>query len=411
MRLLRSPLVRPLDEDWRGTLTDIARARSWPTVDEPARLGKLVARLSAAYNMGETAELRSKSSLAARLGFSFARDVPKSAGAVRELVATGTLAAPEGRALTILDLGSGLGASTWGIVLALAESGAKFGARAMCVDHDEEALTIARAIAEARRGRGAVSLAIETRRGSLRSGGSVARELRGPFDVVVLGQVLSEIDGTEEARLAEHLDVVHAASELLAKDGSLVIIEPALRERTRSLHALRDAILAASATPKLTVFAPCLHQSSCPALRDAGAWCHEDLDVDLPAWLVPVASAAGLRWQGLTFSYLVLRRDGKTLRDREATGAPSLVRVVSEAIVTKGKREAFVCGDLGAGGALAAGRARVMRLDRDASDANATWDEVARGDVVVCAPPLDRARPRIGKETSVVRVDNRTRHQ
>src|SRR5580700_2681488 len=82
---------------------------------------------------------------------------------------------------------------------------------------------------------------------------------------------------------------------------------------TRHSHRVRDAVLSTPATAPpssrspVTVFAPCLHAAPCPALARDSDWCHEDLDVDLPGWLVPVAKAAGLRHEGLTFSYLVLR--------------------------------------------------------------------------------------------------------
>jgi len=397
MHPLRSPIVIPLKEDWREILDRIARSRGWPTPQEPSRLGALVAKLSKAYNAGDKGGMRSQDALAARLSFSFPRDVPKSAGAVRELVAAGALTIPEERPLSVLDLGAGLGASTWGVAMALeaCRPGARGRIDAVCVDDDEAALSLATEIAESRRGQGNIEVRLNPIRASV---SRLPRISDGPFDVVLLGQVLSELDATtEDRKLALSLRVLRSAIDLAAPDGSVVLVEPALRDRTRRLHALRDAILAAP-DGSLAVFAPCLHQAPCPARSNEEAWCHEDLDVDLPRWLVPVASAAGLRWQGLTFSYLVLRRDGRTLR-QERPASSNLVRVVSEAIVTKGKREAFVCGDLDANGARVADRARLMRLDRDASEANAAWEEASRGDTLEVVSPIDVGRPRIARDT------------
>jgi SAM-dependent methyltransferase len=201
---------------------------------------------------------------------------------------------------------------------------------------------------------------------------------KGPFDVIVCGQVLSEMhrDEAADARVAAHAAFLADAAKKLAPDGSLVVIEPALRERARHLHAVREALVAQQ--PELGIFAPCLHRASCPMLATPGDWCHEDLPVDLPAFLVPLAKAAGLRWQGLTFSYLVLRRDGLTLR--AASGAP--LRLTSSRIVTKGKIETFVCGELGG----AAGAKKLSRLDRDESEANAPFGELERGDLVRLEP-------------------------
>jgi small ribosomal subunit Rsm22 len=405
MRLLRSPIVRPLAEDWRETLDALARERGWPTSRDPARLGARVAKLSLAYNTGDLGQLRGAEALSARLGFSFARDVPKAAGAVRELVAMGALRLPERRSLRVLDLGAGLGASTWGLWSAVSTSAptTRGTIEAVCVDDDGAALSLAAAIADARRGRDSLEVVVQPLRATVSRGAS---EAKGSFDVVVLGQVLSELGGgDEEGRLVARVKLVRSALDRAAPDGSVVIIEPALRDRTRHLHAVRDALLA-EPSGGVHVFAPCLHAAPCPALADEGAWCHEDLDVDLPPWLWPVAAEAGLRWQGLTFSYLVLRKDGRSLRACAEPGA-ALVRMVSEPIVTKGKREAFVCGDVddaGAGDRLTPMRSRFRRLDRDESETNAAWEDAARGDVLACDPPLSTGRPRIAKDASVLLV-------
>ena len=417
-------LVRPLEADWQATLDGVARGRGWPTSGEPARLAVQLAKLSAAYNGEGSPGGTSAAAIgtgAARLAFSFARDVPKAAGAVRELVASGALAMPEGRPLRVLDLGAGLGATTWGLARALEAHGAKGELEATWVDGDAEALEVAQAIARARAAAGVDAVRVVGRpvRADLNAGSDAAlgKLERTGFDVVVLGQVLSELDRGEAgtpARIARHAGLVRKLlRELVAPTGSLVVVEPALRDRTRHLHAIRDALLAdaqasgaSSPDARVTLFAPCLHAASCPALAHPGDWCHEDLAVDLPAWLVPVARGAGLRWQGLTFSYLVLRKDGRTLAAAlpRRSGAPAL-RVVSGPLVSKGKREAFMCGELPSPGdppgARSGGRVRAMRLDRDESATNAAWDELPKGTLVAIEPELDPARPRVGREAVV----------
>ncbi|MGA7124528.1 MAG: hypothetical protein WBY94_30780, partial [Polyangiaceae bacterium] len=116
--MLGLALVRPLEDDWRDVLDAVARRRGWPTTREVARLAAKVADLSAAYNDPSVARAVVKDGGAARLSFAFARDVPKGAAAVREAVATGAIGL--GRApLRVLDIGAGLGATTWGLVRAL----------------------------------------------------------------------------------------------------------------------------------------------------------------------------------------------------------------------------------------------------------------------------------------------------
>ena len=245
-------------------------------------------------------------------------------------------------------------------------------------------------------------MSIATRRGRVGS----ALTSSGPFDVVLLGQVISELDPKvlpEEREKKHALALAALAKDAMHDAGSLVIVEPALRDRTRHLHRVRDLLIAEHG---LTVFAPCLHAAPCPMLAREGDWCHEDLQVDLPAWLVPVARAAGLRYQGLTFSYLVMRKDGRTLASeiahREATRAEddrALLRVVSEPFVTKGKRELFLCGT-GCGER----KIKAMRLDRDASLANAAFERARRGDVLRIPVPGERDEGRDEERDELLRI-------
>ena len=204
----------------------------------------------------------------------------------------------------------------------------------------------------------------------------------GPLSPLLSNIVLSELDenAAPEARVEAHASWLTGVFEALAPDGALVIVEPALRDRTRHLQLLRDAL----ANEGIVPFAPCLHAAPCPMLTREDDWCHEDLAVDLPAWLVPVARAAGLRHEGLSFSYLVLRKDKKSLRD---VLPAARVRVVSDLMRSKGKLEAHVCGAL----AGAPDRIKLRRLDRHLTEANAAWDRIRRGDLLAL-PPLEGER-------------------
>jgi hypothetical protein len=393
----RLALVRPLEEDWRDSLDAVARSRSWPTSRDVARLAARVVDLSAAYNDPGRARAPMREAGAARLGFSFARDVPKGAAAVRELVAARAIALD--RTLRVLDLGSGLGATTWGFARALAAAGFAGAIEATWVDADAEALELATAILRARGGReGAVTLHARTLAGPATGPFSGAS---GRFDVILLGQMLSELDvsSPDDVRRQRHAALVGSLlTERTEVEGAVVVIEPALRDRARHLHRVRDELASGGAT----IFAPCLHASPCPALVRDADWCHEDLSVDLPGWLVPVARAAGLRREGLTFSYVVLHAGGRRWVDAiEAPAGSARLRIVSGAIRTKGKREAFTCGELPGPEGPVAARARLMRLDRDETPGNAAWDGLERGDVVAVAPAPQLSRPRITSTSTV----------
>jgi ribosomal protein RSM22 (predicted rRNA methylase) len=402
--LLGLGLISPLEDDWRRTLDAVARRRGWPTSQDVAELAPCVKRLSSAYNDAAVARANVRDAGAARLAFGFARDVPKGAAAVRELVAMRALG--DGDApLRVLDVGAGLGATTWGVVRALEACGVRRAIEATWVESDADALELGLDIVSHRQQSHALRVRPIQRRVTP---DSVFDDL-GQFDLVVVGQLLSELDvGLDNVeRLNRHTTLLAALLERGTKEkGSLVIVEPALRDRTRHLHAVRDRLVSLGAT----VFAPCTHGAPCPALVRETDWCHEDVPVDLPAWLVPVARAAGLRREGLSFSYLVLRKDSvdlaRMLPEPRCTQRP--LRVVSEQMRSKGKRDAFLCGGLcDDAGALIATRAKVTRLDRDASGANAAWKELMRGDVVMIEPDLSADRPRISSETTVRLVESR----
>lgn len=382
-RMSPRDLVRPLEDEWQPVLDDVLAKMGAPKTSDVARLAPKLAELSRAYNEGAAGADKKPVPLEARVAFSFARDVPKGAAAVRELVSANLLGTP----LRILDVGAGLGAMTWGVVRALEASGAKGRVEALLVDADLRALEVATKIAAAAP-RGSIDVALTTRRE--RVGAKLPQA-----DLVIVGQVLSELDTELEAsaRIDKHASfVADLLRDSVADGGALVVVEPALRDRTRHLHAVRDR-LAGQGT---TIFAPCLHAEACPALVKEDDWCHEDVAVDLPKWLVPLARAAGLRFQGLTFSHLVLRKDGGRLVTRLKEGGLRL-RVVSDLLRTKGKTEVFACTEAGR-------RVRLRRLERDEKASPSGWDELHRGDVLTVTPAPEEADGN-GRLVSTVEID------
>jgi hypothetical protein len=394
-------LVRPLEAEWRSVLDAVANARGWPSSRDVGKLGAAVADLSAAYNDPRRARASAREAGAARLGFAFARDVPKGAGAVRELVATGGL--PQDGVVRVLDLGAGLGAMTWGLVRALRASGSRAVVDATWVDTDPGALALSSDIVRERYRDRDAEFRVRTLRGTLDAASGLGR-----FDLVLLGNVLSELstDSPDEVRRREHVAFLGALLERnVLERGAVVVVEPALRARTRHLHGVRDELCQEG----VSVFAPCLHQAACPALARESDWCHEALPVDLPDWLVPIARAAGLRFERLTFSYLVLGKGMRSLRDAiQAPASAGRLRVVSEVISSKGKREAFMCGAFSSPGAadgVVAARARVSRLTRDErgddissrAPLSTLWASLSQGELLVIDPAPALEAPRVGR--------------
>jgi len=241
------------------------------------------------------------------------------------------------RPARILDVGAGPAPAALAILDAL-------GGEAIALDAGEAALAEARALA--------AGASLRT----LRSDASSVKSAGGDFDLIVLANVLSEIP---EARRDALLD-----SLPLRSSGSVLLIEPALRETGRALLELRDRALERG----FFAAAPCLTQRPCPALASPRDWCTASAEWDPPAHVRQLADATGLRAdEGLSYAPLVLSRE----RIAPQTG---VWRVVGIAPPEKGKKRFWVCSD--------EGRVPLVRLDRDASPANARFDDLRRGDLV-----------------------------
>jgi Mitochondrial small ribosomal subunit Rsm22 len=171
----------------------------------------------------------------------------------------------------------------------------------------------------------------------------------GTFDLLVAAHLLNELplDLDGRARL-----VLGWCRELLADEGAVVLVDPALRETSRALLGVRDRLLAAG----LFVEAPCLWQRPCPALLRERDFCHAS------------ANALVHGRSRVDFSYLVMRKHGVVQSD------PALFRIVSDAMKDKGRLRYFGCGP--------AGRLPITRLDRDRGPGNEVFDEVDRGDLI-----------------------------
>lgn len=348
-----------------------------------AELGRRVSELSELYTRerGSLEEADPAENLAARLRFYLPRDLPKVTGPLSELAAAGALPAGRDGAWRVLDLGAGCGATTFGTAAFARSHDAARRLEVVAIDRDALALRCMRELAGDAAAASLAPIEVDTRTGDL----STAPD--GPFDLVLLGLVLNELgdDLDKRARLLTSL------GSRLADDGAIVVIEPALRDVTRALHAVRDRIVADST---LGVFAPCLRGGACPMLESDRDWCHEDVPARLPERLVSVARTAGLRYERLTYSYLTLRRDSRSLREIAAGAPGEPYRLVSQPRPTKGKLEVFGCGE--------PGRIRIVRLRRHRSERSAALDEARRGDILaVEGSPDDRGRLRLGPDAAV----------
>ncbi len=188
-----------------------------------------------------------------------------------------------------------------------------------------------------------------------------------PFDFIILANSLNEMYTGAKDPIGDRANFVSQALSLLAPSGTMMILEPALRETSRALHHMRDRLLQEK---QCTVFSPCLHENSCPALVNPYDWCHEERVWDPPTVIRQIDDEVGFIKDALKFSYLLLRKDGKTIVERR----PDVYRVVSELREMKGEKRAWLCNEQG--------RHEVGRQDRLASPQNEAFDQWHRGALV-----------------------------
>ncbi len=208
------------------------------------------------------------------------------------------------------------------------------------------------------------------------------------FDIIILSNVLNEIFAHDERKYEKRTDLLCGIlKQNLADGGSFIIIEPALRETSRDLLEVRDGLVGRG----FHIYSPCAREGMCPALANPRDWCHEDVSWEPTPLVREIDRLTGLRKDSLKFSYLILRNDGAALRDNSGE---KIFRVVSEPLVSKGKREFYVCG--------VDGRKLITRLNRDATPVNEEYTILGRGSVVTFERLVDEGkRYRVTKDTKL----------
>jgi ribosomal protein RSM22 (predicted rRNA methylase) len=273
---------------------------------------------------------------------------------VSYLQARGVLSELPRRPRGALDLGSGPGP----VGFAALDAGA---AEVVLADRSPRALAVARALA-VEAGEPVAARSWDPERGPGLA--SVAGGRR--FDLVTLGHVVNEVfrgEGSAGRRAA----LVEEALALVSPGGSLVVIEPALRETSRALLEVRDLLVDRG----LAVRAPCLWRGPCPALLRPGDWCHAERPVEPPPLVGEIARRAGLRREAVKMSYLVLAPRGEPW---PAPPPGRAFRIVSEPLPSKGRLRYMGCGP--------EGRLGLALQEKDLAEPNRRFARLLRGDVV-----------------------------
>jgi SAM-dependent methyltransferase len=277
------------------------------------------------------------------------------------------------RARSVLDLGSGPGP----LAFAALDAGS---AEVTAADRSRPALALARELAAE------AGEAMATREWDPQKGGPLPAS---GVDAVLVGHLLNELFGKGDAALERRAALAEQALAALRPGGSLVLLEPALRDTSRELLQLRDVLVRRG----YAVRAPCLFRGDCPALLKPSDWCHAERAWTVPPLLEQLARAASLHKEALKMSYLVLAPKGEPWR---APPEGRSFRIVSEALEGKGRQRFMGCGP--------EGRLGLALQDRHRTEANAAFFRLQRGDVVTVTDTEPRGDGLSLTEASAVRV-------
>lgn len=282
--------------------------------------------------------------------------------------ARATLSELTTRPRAVLDLGSGPGP----MAFAAMDAGAS---TVTAADRSKPALDLAR------------TLATEAGEGIATREWSPEKPLPdGKFDVITMGHVVNELFNGQIAPRAQLLEKI---LERVNANGSLVVVEPALRETSRALLQVRDVLVERG----YAIRAPCLFRGACPALIKESDWCHAERQWRMPKLVEDLARGAGLHKESLKMSYLIVAPKGEAWAPLpEGT----LFRVVSEQLPGKGRTRFMGCGP--------DGRVGLAMQEKHENEKNRLFFKAQRGDVLRISNTEERGDGRALNETSTVEI-------
>ncbi len=274
--------------------------------------------------------------------------------------------------LSVLDVGSGPGSATLGLLDFVARETDIRTLRLEAIDQSHDALSDWRFLVDGyQKALAAEGASIQL---SVRTHVADAATLAppgGPWDIIFFGDTANELFRDADDPVKARADLLAAYADTLAEGGSLVIIEPALKTTSLALAQVRDALVAEHG---LSIYAPCHGGGPCPMAVEEKPrdWCHTGVAWARPRIVARIDQIAGRKKFVVKFAYCVARRREES--PVEAPPGQTVFRVAGDLLEEKGKRYALLCG--------LPGCVRFTLLNRDATDANEAFEHACRGDML-----------------------------
>ena len=113
----------------------------------------------------------------------------------------------------------------------------------------------------------------------------------------------------------------------------IVLLEPSTHQAFPKFLTLRDRFIEEG----YQILAPCPHHLGCPLSGNKKDWCHDRVHWLQPPWFEKLSSHLPIRNKTLTFTYLIAQKKSQTKNTYQ--------RIVSDALVEKGKTRWLLCQD------------------------------------------------------------------
>lgn len=151
-------------------------------------------------------------------------------------------------------------------------------------------------------------------------------------DVIIMSYILNEF-GDDIRHFEIKYKFIEKALNLLSKYGVLVIVEPAFKNSSRDIMAIRNRIFSDN---RYNILEPCSEISHCPLLDFRHNWCYTEVFHKRTPKLLNIDRQVGFNKTKLKFSYLVVTRN-------KIYQKTSKFRIVSGLMYNHGISRRYVC--------------------------------------------------------------------
>lgn len=118
---------------------------------------------------------------------------------------------------------------------------------------------------------------------------------------------------------------------------NLIIIEPSTKKQGRNLLQIREEL----SKHKFNIWAPCVHQHTCPLLKYSKKdWCHDRVFWEKSFWYKNIENKMPIKNDNITYSYLLAKKEPHYKTDNKNN---ILTRIIGDPLKEKGKTKQLIC--------------------------------------------------------------------